>query len=353
MSTTLITIDGSVGEGGGQMLRTSLALSVITGQPFRMTNIRANRRKPGLMRQHVACVKAAAEICGGEAIGAEVNSSELDFRPGIDGVRAGNYKFAIGSAGSTSLVIQTILLPLVLAKGTSRVTVTGGTCNPMAPPFQFLDQVFLPLLARMGADVTMAMECQGFVPVGGGIIHLEINGIDGLQSLDVLERGAVLELKAEGFRAGQLPGGIVERELAVIAKRLPIESENLLHRFIDGCDCAGNYVAITVRSENITEVFTAVGEIGKRAETVANECVNETRSYLAADVPVGPHLADQLLLPMALAGGGSFITGELSTHTVTNIEMIKCFLPVEIVVGTAQKGRPETAVITIKKAGDK
>ncbi len=340
MKTTANTlqIDGSKGEGGGQVLRTSLALSVITGQAFHITNIRANRRKPGLMRQHLACVKAAAEISGAELEGAELNSQDLQFRPEPGGARPGEYNFAIGSAGSTSMVLQAILPAMLMARGQFEGTIEGGTHNPMAPPFPFLEQVFVPLLQRMGAQVELTMEKPGFVPAGGGIIQAVVNGTGNLGSLNLQERGEVLETVVTAARAGGIPGEVVERELKTVAKRLTVSSENLLHRTISESDSPGNYITIAIKSHYITELFTGIGELGKRAETVANDAVDEARAYLAAGVPVGPHLADQLLLPMSLGAGGAFRTITPTLHTKTNMEVIKLFLPVSITAEEAGDG---------------
>src|SRR6476620_518674 len=167
----VITIDGSVGEGGGQIIRNSLALSLVTGQPFRIVNIRAGRKKPGLLRQHLTAVQAANQIGDAAVDGAEMGSGEVVFRP--EGIRAGDYRFAIGTAGSTTLVLQTILPALILAGAPSHLTLEGGTHNPLAPPFDFLAQTFLPHLARFGPTVTATLARPGFFPAGGGRLEIE------------------------------------------------------------------------------------------------------------------------------------------------------------------------------------
>lgn len=187
---SVISIDGSHGEGGGQILRTALSLSAVTGKPFAIENIRARRSKPGLMRQHLTAVKAAAAICGAKADGAEVGSTRLRFEPGS--LKAGEYAFNIGSAGSTSLVLQTVLPPLALADGASRVTLQGGTHNTGAPPFEFLDRAFLPLIRRIGFNADVELRRFGFYPAGGGEVRVEIQAPSTLEPLVIDERGAAL-----------------------------------------------------------------------------------------------------------------------------------------------------------------
>lgn len=187
MSTLII--DGSQGEGGGQVLRTSLALSMVTGRPFRIEGIRAGRANPGLLRQHLTGVRAAAEISGAKVQGAELGSKQLTFEPGE--VRAGDYQFSIGTAGSTTLVLQTILPALLAAKGRSTMVLEGGTHNPAAPPFDFLQRVFLPLVNRMGPRVSVELERHGFFPAGGGCFRVVVDPVEKLQPLELLTRGEI------------------------------------------------------------------------------------------------------------------------------------------------------------------
>ncbi len=185
----MLDIDGSQGEGGGQILRTSLALSLVTGQPFRLEQIRAGRRKPGLLRQHLTAVEAAKTVGAAEAIGAEMGSRTLEFRPGA--VIAGNYRFAVGTAGSATLVLQTILPPLLTASGGSTVTIEGGTHNPFAPPFDFLAGCFVPLIQRMGPRIELEMRCPGFYPAGGGKFDARIEPVKRLACFDLMTRGEI------------------------------------------------------------------------------------------------------------------------------------------------------------------
>lgn len=331
----MIEIDGSQGEGGGQILRTSLSLSAVTGKPFAMHAIRAGRSKPGLMRQHLTAVKAAAEICGAAVEGAEVGSRMLSFRPGP--VRAGDYTFRIGSAGSTGLVLQTVLPPLALAGGRSRVVIEGGTHNTGAPPFDFLARAFLPLLRRMGFDARAALKRPGFYPAGGGVIEAEIGPAGPLAPLVLEERGACVDLKAEAVVAN-LPAIIAMRELAAVGEALGWPAEALHTRVSHEAAGPGNCLMLTLAHETVCEVVTAFGRAGVPSETVAAEAVAEARAYLDAGVPVGAHLADQLILPMALAAGGRYRTGPLSEHARTNIHTVGRFLDARIAVMEAPGG---------------
>jgi RNA 3'-terminal phosphate cyclase (ATP) len=323
----MILIDGSYGEGGGQILRTSLALSLVTGKPFRIERIRAGRKTPGLLRQHLTAVNAASKIGQAEVAGAEIGSCELTFTPGE--VVAGEYRFAIGTAGSTSLVLQTVLPALMSATAPSVLILEGGTHNPFAPPFGFLAKAFLPLLNRMGPQIKAELECPGFYPAGGGRVGFTISPAKKLAPFDLRERGEIRARRAKAS-VSSLPVSIAERELAVIGQMLSWSTEWLQSEVIrDSCG-PGNVVSIEIESEHVTEVFTGFGERGVPAEAVAEKAVKETRRYLASEVAVGEYLADQLLIPMALSGGGSFTTCPLSRHSLTNIEIIHKFLDVRI-----------------------
>lgn len=321
----MIIIDGSAGEGGGQILRTALSLSMVTGLPFRVEKIRAGRKKPGLLRQHLTCVKAAVEICGAKDVGAELGSTQLTFSPGT--IRGGEYAFAIGSAGSTTLVFQTILPALLRAAGPSRVTLTGGTHNPFAPTFDYLDRVFRPQLAKMGADFELRLTQPGFYPAGGGQWSATVMPAAQLKRL-VLEEAGALVLRRIVADVANLPFDVAERETRTSAKLLSWPPETTQPRTVDAVG-HGNVLAIELGYEQVTEIFTGFGERNLSAEAVAAQTVAEVRDYLAARAPVGPHLADQLLLPIALAGGGSFVTMPPTEHTRTNIGIIEKFLAVE------------------------
>lgn len=337
----MVFIDGSFGEGGGQILRTSLALSVMTGQPFRIAQIRANRRKPGLRRQHLTAVQAAAEICSARVDGAAPGSTELTFSPGS--VRAGNYHFDIGSAGSTGLVLQTVLLPLVQVGAPSSLIIDGGTHNMHAPPYDFLERAFLPLINRMGANVQIQLKRPGFYPAGGGRIRVRIRPGASLAPLDLQERGSLQRRLAVAVVA-RLPVDIARRELRTVRHALNFRKSEFIIREIDTAPSPGNVLFIEIASQNITEVFTGFGRIGVPAEQVAREVIGEVQPYLEANVAAGPYLADQLLLPLALAGGGAFTTLPPTRHTHTNIAVIQKFLDVTFAVEELALARYRIAV---------
>ncbi|MEO8061554.1 MAG: RNA 3'-terminal phosphate cyclase [Pseudomonadota bacterium] len=331
----MIEIDGSEGEGGGQILRSSLSLAICTQQPFRITNIRANREKPGLMRQHLTAVTAAAKICAGELDGAELGSRHLTFRPGS--LAAGDYTFEIGTAGSCTLVFQTVLPALLTAAGESRVRITGGTHNRGSPPFDFLSRSFLPLLGRMGAHVELTLARFGFYPRGGGEIRARIAPVARLRSLQLEQRGAWVRGLAEAYVAA-IPADVAQRELQVIGRALSWPHEQLLLQALPNDVGPGNAVTITLEHEHVTEVFTGFGERGVRAEKVAESVAQEARDYLSASAPVGEHLADQLVLPMALGDGGRFITARATPHLRSNIAVIERFTQRHIAVEPVASG---------------
>ncbi|MFL6227973.1 MAG: RNA 3'-terminal phosphate cyclase [Pyrinomonadaceae bacterium] len=323
----MILIDGSFGEGGGQIIRTSLALSLVTGKAFRVERVRARRTPPGLKRQHLTAVNAAAEIGHAKVEGARVGSQYFSFEPSE--VSPGDYSFSIGTAGSTTLVLQTVLPPLMMAKEPSLVTLEGGTHNVHAPPFDFLARVFLPLVRRMGARVEIDLVRYGFYPPGGGKLTVMIEPVGERRRLDLTQRSAVQRRRARALCV-KLPASVGERELSVVRERLGWDGAELEVETSANALSPGNVLTLELESDELSELFTGVGERGVRAEVIAERAVDEVEKYLAAGAPVGEHLADQLLIPLALSGGGSYLTGEPSLHTTTNIEIIKKFLDVEI-----------------------
>jgi RNA 3'-terminal phosphate cyclase (ATP) len=336
----MVTIDGSFGEGGGQILRTSLALSLVTGKPFSIRNIRAGRKKPGLMRQHLTAVNAAAEVGQAAIEGNRIGSQAFTFEPEM--IKPGNFHFAIGSAGSCTLVFQTILPALLIARGSSEITLEGGTHNPFAPPFDFLEKAFLPVIDRIGPKVDAILEKPGFYPAGGGRFKVSVNPA-GLNRINLLERGNIIHKTAQASVAN-LPVNIANRELKVIREMLDWGSELLNAVNVENSQGPGNILTIEIESENITEVFTGFGEKGVSAEKVAKRAVKSVQEYLASNVPVGRYLADQLLVPMALAGGGKFRTLSPTEHTTTNAEIIKKFIDVDIAINEYDQNRWEIEI---------
>jgi len=323
MSAEPLELDGSQGEGGGQVLRSALTLSLCLQRPFRMVNIRAKRRNPGLARQHLMAVRAAATVGRATVTGASLGSRTLSFTP--HGLYAGDYRFDIGSAGSTTLLLHTLLPALLQADRPSRITAIGGTHNPLAPPFEHFAEVYLPVLGRMGAVATAQMARAGYYPRGGGVVTVEVHPAR-LHPLALRERGPCRGIHGEA-RVAALPRHIAEREARVLraALGLPEQAVALVEQPRDWGP--GNCCLLWVRCAQITEVFSAVGERGVPAERVAAQVADAARRYLNAQAPVGEHLADQLLIPLALAGGGSFLTLALSGHTRTNRRVIEAFMP--------------------------
>ena len=326
----MLTIDGSMGEGGGQVLRSSLALSLLSGAPFRIDDIRAGRARPGLMRQHLVAVNAAAQVGDASVQGAEIGSTRLEFRP--QAIKARDYTFAIGSAGSTTLVFQTILWPLLLgAASPSTITFEGGTHNPMAPPYEFIASTFLPLLARMGGQVEVGLTCHGFYPAGGGRWSTTIQPTQRLGRLSLLERGELKNLSARALLAA-LPASVALRELDTLAATLGWDRAACRPQMIKDSRGPGNVLLAFIESEQVTEVVSGFGERGVSSERVAAGVASEVQRYLNANVPVGEHLADQLLLPMALGEGGVFRTLSPSRHCLTQLSLLKLFLGTSAVV---------------------
>lgn len=323
----MIELDGSTGEGGGQILRTSLTLSMITGQAFRIRNIRANRQPPGLRRQHLSAVRAAAVVSDAKVSHAETGSTSLEFTPGK--VSGGVYDFEIGTAGSTTLVLQTLIPALLFASQPTAITVTGGTHNPKAPPAEFLQRAYCRVLAAMGVELEIDIERYGFYPAGGGSVSANVWPCRQLRRLDLLERGGLRQAYAQAI-AARLPAQIAQRQFATVRNLLGWDEGQVREVLSPVSASPGNAVLLTVDSETVTEVFSAIGDRGVRAEAVAREAALEARRYLASGAAVGEHLGDQLMLPMALAGGGSYTLDHVSQHAITNAEVITHFLPVTI-----------------------
>lgn len=329
----MLTIDGAMEEGGGQILRSALALSLCLGRAFRIVNIRAARLRPGLRPQHLAAVRAAAELGQAWVEGAAIGARELVFTPRA--VRPGRYRFHIGTAGSAVLVLQALLPALLTARGPSELVLEGGTHNPLAPSFDFLERVFLPLIARMGPGVQAVLERPGFYPAGDGVIRVRIRPVAWLAPLHLEHRGEVLDMHACAVVA-HLDDHIAHRELRVIGEALGLAPERLAQQRWEEAKGPGNVVTVTLRSQHITELCAGVGERGRRAEVVAGAVVRAVRRYLRSAVPVGEHLADQLVVPLALARGSTYVTLRPSRHTTTNIAVLGRFQ--DILVRTERLG---------------
>ena len=324
-----VTIDGSYGEGGGQILRTSLSLSALTGRPIEIVRIRAGRPRPGLQPQHLASVKAAADLCAAQLEGAEIGSVRLRFAPQA-APAPGAYHFAIGTAGATALVLQTVLPPLALAPGASRVTVTGGTHVSHAPTADYLERVYLPTLARHGLTASLLSPRAGFFPKGGGEVSAEIAGGAAPQPVMLTERGALLALTALIVTSG-LPPTVAERGIAAVRQelaRLPV-GMSVETREAPSVG-PGAAVLLVAEYEGGLAGFSAIGERGKRMETMAEEACQSFRVWWETGAACEEHLADQLVLPMALTVGESrWTTSRVTEHLRTVLWVVPQFLPVE------------------------
>ena len=318
----MIEIDGSEGEGGGQVVRNACALALVTGTPFRITNVRGGREKPGLMRQHVTAIEAACAIGGAGCEGLTVGSSEVVFRP--ERVTPGEYHFAVGTAGSTGLVLQTVLMPLAMASAPSRLVLEGGTHNMLAPPFDFIAKCFLPIVNRMGPSVTARLVRHGFYPRGGGRIEVDIVPA-ALRAIECVERGALLDRSALALFAA-IPPGVADREVATARKLLDWPEDAFAVRELPESQGPGNILLLEAAFEHVTEVVSGFGKLGVSAERVAQTAAGRMAGYLASDAFAGPYLQDQLLLPFALAGGGTFTTVKPSQHSLTAAAVIERFL---------------------------
>lgn len=314
-------VDGSQGEGGGQILRTSLSLAMCLGQSVRIENIRAGRTKPGLMRSHLAAVRAAAQVSCAEISGAQVGSTKLEFRPQLGAINGGTYHFAIGTAGSTTLLLQTLLPALVRAKDTSLLTLSGGTHNGMAPSVDFIEHSFLTAVARMGWTVKSDLRTHGFFPSGGGEWHVVVEPAKQTCAFEALDRGP-LRSREVVAKVARLPVHIAERELATVANRVNLRKNEMNAQIVDSPG-SGNIVSARFVFDHVTTVFEERGERGVSSERVAKRLCKTVLSYFEHEEPVDEFLADQLMLPMVLGSGGAFRTRGLSDHSITNIKVIE------------------------------
>ena len=342
-----VELDGSHGEGGGQILRTALSLSLLTGSPFRMKKIRANRSNPGLRPQHLRAVEAAALLAQAEVTGAAVGSRELKFVPGDYVPR--NLAIDIGTAGSTGLVLQTLHLPLALrAKDAVSLVLTGGTFNPMAPAFSFLETTWRGYLAAFGMPLELAMPAAGFYPRGGGKLEAKVSPAVPLPYVQVT-RGA---LRAIHGVAGvtNLPDNIAERMRKRAVARLEEEGFSCEIETVRWPGIGqGAAIALIAEHEGaIPATFVGLGERGKPSEAVADEAVEQLLAFEAVDdAAVDLHSGDQIPLPLVFAPGRSeFSVSEATGHLRTNVETIRAFLDRSIEIEEASDdGRAAKVII--------
>jgi RNA 3'-terminal phosphate cyclase (ATP) len=329
----VLLIDGSYGEGGGQILRTSLALSCVLGRQVEIINIRKARKKPGLQPQHLTAVKAAAAVSHARVEGAELSSTELRFFPSP--VIGGDYYFDVsetrGSAGSALLVLQTVLLPLCFAKHSSTITVVGGTHVPWSPTFHYFRHVFITMLSRMGVSVDASLETWGWYPTGGGKVRVHISPPAELLPIVLTERGKLVRLNGISA-ASNLPRDIAVRQMNQAVTALSRQGMDGEVEIVSAPSPGkGTLVFLLAEFDRVTTGFDALGAIGKRAEEVADEAALSLFEYLQADAALDPHLADQIIPYLALSQGTSeFTASRISRHLLTNIGVVKQFMDIDI-----------------------
>jgi RNA 3'-terminal phosphate cyclase (ATP) len=334
----MIEIDGSYGEGGGQILRTSLALSAILKRPITLHHIRANRKNPGLAPQHLTGVEALARMTGAKVQGAHIGSQRVSFVP--ERVEPGEYHFQVGdgkrsTAGSVTLLLQTLLPPLSLSPEPSRLTLAGGTHVPWSPPSHYLTEVFFPVLNAMGASIKGVLNRWGWYPRGGGILEVQIQSTPGMRPILLMDRGSMRMIR--GFSAtSNLPRHVAERQrdyaLRWIDKEMKMDAE--IDLLCDApSDGTGSFVFLVAESERAVAGFSSLGARGRPAEDVAREAVVSLKEYIDSGACIDPHLADQLLLFMSLTKGhSSFTTHRITNHLLTNLWVIRQFLGLRLSV---------------------
>ncbi len=332
----MIQIDGTTGEGGGQILRSSLSLSVLTQQAFEIEGIRGGRKKPGLLRQHLTAVNAAKAISDAETSGDTLGSLHLRFAPRE--IKGGTFHFSVGTAGSAILVLQTVLPPLMTAPQASKLILEGGTHNPFAPPFDFLEHSFLPLINRMGPNITVTLEQFGFFPAGGGRLTLSVEPASTLDAINILSQDAV-ESREATIISCQLPPEIPKRQKRMLRNKLNWLDSEVGVRNIRRSSGPGNVAIASLRMPSHTEVFSGFGGPHTPSSKVIENLVSQVREYQSSDAPIGEYLADQLMLPCALArGDSSYNAVKASSHAITNQAAIESFLSKRIEITKAEDG---------------
>lgn len=331
----MVEIDGSYGEGGGQILRSALAFSAILKRPLMVRHIRARRKNPGLRPQHLKGVEALAQITEAEVRGAQIESETVTFIP--KDIIAGDYRFEVGngkrSAGSVTLLLQTLLPPLCFSRVPSRLTLVGGTHVPWSPPFQYLSEVLSPTLCSMGISVEAGIDRWGWYPQGAGIIRVVIRPSLQFKPISLLDRGALRKIR--GLSAtSNLPKHVAERQKEYALRRLEremkMDAEIVVLDNVPGSG-PGSFFFLVVESEKAIAGFSSLGERRKPAEKVAKEALDSMKDYIESDGCIDPHLADQLVPFIVLAKGNSaFTTTRITEHLLTNLWVVGHFFNVRI-----------------------
>jgi RNA 3'-terminal phosphate cyclase (ATP) len=332
-----VMLDGSEGEGGGQILRTALSLSLITGRPFELSHLRAHRRPPGLRPQHLACVRGAQAMSGGRSEGAQVGSDHLTFEPGQP--KAGNYELDVGSAGSTPLLLQCLFFPLCLAGGGS-LLLRGGTHLPHSPTWQYLSWIWAPTMAAYGLRAELQLRYAGFYPQGGGEVFARVlPAAEPPTGVDLPARGTLRDVHVTSL-VGGLPFTIAERQAkaavgALLQRGIICEPEKLPLPVLRS---VGSAVFVRAQFENTAVGFSALGERGRPAEAVGQDAAAQLLGFMESAGALDEHLADQILLPAALLAAGRlgpvgqtrFTTSRVTGHLTTNAKVVERFLPVRV-----------------------
>ncbi|MEM7828094.1 MAG: RNA 3'-terminal phosphate cyclase [Candidatus Aenigmatarchaeota archaeon] len=343
----MIEINGSYGEGGGQILRTALSLSCITGKPFRIFHIRKGREKPGLMPQHLTSIMAAKEISDAYVEGGYIGSTDLIFSPRK--TKAGEYSFDIGTAGSTLLLLQTIIPPLLFSEHVSKISIKGGTHVPFSPCYDYIEKVFAPFLNSIGIRINLKIKSYGFYPKGGGFIEAEIYPADSISSVEIVERGRLIGIRGVSSVAN-LPLSIAERQRASAKAYLKEKLGDWVPIDIKTMDvpspAEGTFVFLLCESDNVLSGFSSLGRKGKSAERVGEEAASELTAYIRSDGALDPHLSDQIVIYLAMASSTSrFTTSSITDHLLTNLWTIGQFFKFKYSV-EGQKDGPGLISIT-------
>jgi len=326
-----LKIDGNYGEGGGQILRSALALSCVLQKEIEIYNIRKGRKVPGLQAQHLTCVRAAQAISEAEVEGDTLQSQVLRFSP--KKIKGGDLFLDVGTAGSVCLVLQSILIPLSLAFAPSELRIKGGTHVPFSPPVTYFQKILFPMLNRLGLSFSMEIKRWGWYPKGGGEVICEVRPVEKIKSLNLIERGKLLKLS--GLSAvSNLPLSIAQRQKQEAERILKENNFELQTEILDAPSIGkGTSFFLEADFENSFAGFSSLGAIGKRAEQVADEACKDFLDYVKTSAVVEEHLADQLIPFLALAQGESnFSVSKISQHLLTNIWITQQFLPVKIEV---------------------
>jgi RNA 3'-terminal phosphate cyclase (ATP) len=359
----VLVIDGSRGEGGGQILRTAVTLSALLNRPLRIENIRKRRRKPGLAAQHLTAVQAVARLCGARVTGDELGSTTLEFSP-LTPPESGTYRFDVGAAreggssGATTLVLQSLVLPLAAAVGQSEVRVVGGTHMNWSPSYDYVAEIWLPLLRRLGVNAQLELRQPGWFPLGRGEIVARLEGrgrslVGGLKHVEIVDPGPLLRIRGRAL-ASNLPFHVCARMAARARDRLGVTGVPIeVTPVITEAACAGAGLFLIAERENCRSGFGAIGERGKPSEAVADEAIDRLLAYWSTGAAFDRHLADQMLLPLALADGASrFTTDALTLHLETNAWIIESFGLARIAWRHTERGIGSVAIEPFSKVAD-